>query len=103
MASQMKIKAKIKGDVVEVKALMTHPMETGRRKDKDGNLIPAHYIQTVELLHNGNLMMEAEWGGAISTNPFFSIALNNVAAGDTIEVRWVDNKGEKSSGTVKVK
>lgn len=103
MASQMKIKAKIKGEVVEVKALMTHPMETGRRKDKDGNLVPAHYIQTVELLHNGNLMMEAEWGGAISTNPFFSISLNNVAAGDTIEVRWVDNKGEKSSGTVKVK
>ena len=98
--SEVKLRAALKDGKCEVKALMTHPMETGRRKDKDGNLVPAHYIQTVELLHNGNLMMEAEWGGAISTNPFFSIALNNVAAGDTIEVRWVDNKGEKSSGTV---
>ena len=100
MASQMKIKAKIKGDVVEVKALMTHPMETGRRKDPQGAVIPAHYIETVELLHNGNLMLEAAWGGAISTNPFFSVSLKNVAVGDSIEVRWVDNKGEKGSGTV---
>ena len=101
--SEVKLRAALKDGKCEVKALMTHPMETGRRKDKDGNLVPAHFIQTIELLHNGNLMMEAEWGGAISTNPFFSTALNNVAAGDTIEVRWVDNKGEKSSGTVKVK
>ena len=101
--SEVKLRAALKDGKCEVKALMTHPMETGRRKDKDGNLVPAHFIQTIELLHNGNLMMEAEWGGAISTNPFFSIALNNVAAGDTIGVRWVDNKGEKSSGTVKVK
>ena len=101
--SEVKLRAALKDGKCEVKALMTHPMETGRRKDKDGNLVPAHFIQTIELLHNGNLMMEAEWGGAISTNPFFSLALNNVAAGDTIEVRWVDNKGEKSSGTVKVK
>lgn len=101
--SEVKLRAALMDGKCEVKALMTHPMETGRRKDKDGNLVPAHFIQTIELLHNGNLMMEAEWGGAISTNPFFSIALNNVAAGDTIEVRWVDNKGEKSSGTVKVK
>jgi sulfur-oxidizing protein SoxZ len=78
-------------------------METGRRKDPAGNLIPAHHIQTVELLHNGNLMVEADWGGAISTNPFFSVSLNDVASGDTIEVRWVDNKGETSSGSVKVK
>ena len=101
--SEVNLRAALKDGKCEVKALMTHPMETGRRKDKDGNLVPAHFIQTIELLHNGNLMMEAEWGGAISTNPFFSIALNNVAAGDSIEVRWVDNKGEKSSGTVKVK
>jgi sulfur-oxidizing protein SoxZ len=47
--------------------------------------------------------MEADWGGAISTNPFFSATLKDVASGDTIEVRWVDNKGEKGAGSVKVK
>jgi sulfur-oxidizing protein SoxZ len=101
--SEVKIRAALKDGKCEVKALLTHPMETGRRKDPAGNLIPAHHIQTVELLHNGNLMVEADWGGAISTNPFFSVSLNNVASGDTIEVRWVDNKGETSSGSVKVK
>ncbi len=101
--SEVKLRAAIKDGKCEVKALMTHPMETGRRKDQAGNLIPAHYIQTLELLHNGNLMMEADWGGAISTNPFFSVSLTNVVAGDTIEVRWIDNKGETSSGSIKVK
>jgi sulfur-oxidizing protein SoxZ len=101
--SEVKIRAALKDGKCEVKALLTHPMETGRRKDPAGNLIPAHHIQTVELLHNGNLMVEADWGGAISTNPFFSVSLNNVTSGDTIEVRWVDNKGETSSGSVKVK
>lgn len=101
--SEVKLRAAIKDGKCEVKALMTHSMETGRRKDKDGNLVPAHYIQTVELLHNGNLKMEADWGGAISTNPFFSATLKDVASGDTIEVRWVDNKGEKGAGSVKVK
>jgi sulfur-oxidizing protein SoxZ len=101
--SEVKIRAALKDGKCEVKALLTHPMETGRRKDPAGNLIPAHHIQTVELLHNGNLMVEADWGGAISTNPFFSVSLNDVASGDTIEVRWVDNKGETSSGSVKVK
>ncbi len=101
--SEVKIRAALKDGKCEVKALLTHPMETGRRKDPAGNLIPAHHIQTVELLHNGNLMVEADWGGAISTNPFFSVSLNNVASGDTIEVRWVDNKGETGSGSVKVK
>ncbi len=101
--SEVKIRAALKDGKCEVKALLTHPMETGRRKDPAGNLIPAHHIQTVELLHNGNLMVEADWGGAISTNPFFSVSLNDVASGDTIEVRWVDNKGETGSGSVKVK
>ncbi len=101
--SEVKLRAALKDGKCEVKALLTHPMETGRRKDPAGNLIPAHHIQTVELLHNGNLMVEADWGGAISTNPFFSVSLNDVASGDTIEVRWVDNKGETSSGSVKVK
>ena len=42
--NSIKIRAKLQEDVTTVKALMTHPMETGSRKDKDGNLIPAHYI-----------------------------------------------------------
>ena len=43
----IKIRAKLKDDIVTVKALMTHPMETGARKDKSGALIPAHFIQEV--------------------------------------------------------
>ena len=47
MASPMKIRATTTAGVTEVKALMSHPMETGRRKDADGQLVPAHYITEV--------------------------------------------------------
>jgi sulfur-oxidizing protein SoxZ len=101
--STIKLRTKLKGDKCSVKALMMHPMETGRRKDKKGQPIPAHHITTVECLHNGNLMMEADWGGGISENPYFAVVLNGVAKGDTIEVKWTDNKGESASGSTEVK
>ena len=49
----MKIKAKVKNDIVKVKMLIKHAMETGRRKDQDGNLIPGLYITEVSASHNG--------------------------------------------------
>ena len=58
MASQMEIKAKIKGEVVEVKALMTHPMENGMAKNKEtGEVIPAHFIQNVTAKVGGNTVL----------------------------------------------
>jgi sulfur-oxidizing protein SoxZ len=100
--SEVKIRAALKDGKCEVKALLTHPMETGRRKDPAGNLIPAHHIQTVELLHNGNLMVEADWGGAISTNPFFSVSLNNVTSGDTIEATFLLIEEDPETGARRV-
>ena len=48
MANSIKIRAKLKGDTTQVKCLMTHPMETGLRKDsKTGKMIPAHFISEV--------------------------------------------------------
>ena len=44
MAGKIRIKAEEKAGTVTVKALIKHPMETGRRKDKNGNLVPSHHI-----------------------------------------------------------
>ena len=58
--SSIRIRAKMKGDVTEVKALMSHSMETGLRKDKKtGKKIPAHFIQEVNCDHNGKNVMVA--------------------------------------------
>ena len=96
MAKSIRVRAKAKGDTTTVKALITHPMETGLRKNKKtGKKIPAHFIQEVVCKHNGATVMTAHWGAAVSKNPYVSIMLSGAKAGDAIELRWVDNKGGK--------
>ena len=95
MSDPMRIRAQAAGDKVTVRVLISHEMETGMRKAADGNLVPAHYIQTVSATHNGKTVMSAQWGPAVSKNPFIQFTFNGGKAGDKIAVTWVDNKGDK--------
>lgn len=104
MAKGIKIRAKVKGDVTTVKSLMSHPMETGQRKDKKtGEVIPAHFIQEVTCEHGGAKVMTAHWGTAVSKNPYLSFKFTGAKKGDTVKISWVDNKGESASTEAKVK
>ena len=90
----IKIRAKEKGGVVTVKALMTHPMETGTRKDKKtGDLIPAHFIQEVTCKHGDNTVFTAYWSGGVSKNPYLSFKFSGGAKGDALTLKWADNQG----------
>ena len=103
MAS-IKIRAKAKDGITTVKTLMSHPMETGLRKDsKTGEKIPAHHITEVTAEHNGNVVMTANWGGAISKNPYLSFKFKGAAAGDMIKISWVDNMGKGDTAEAAVK
>ncbi len=103
MASQMKIKAKIKGDVVEVKALMTHPMENGMAKDKEtGAVIPAHFIQNVVAKIGDRTILTALWSGGVSKNPYLSFKFIGAAKGDKVELSWTDNQGVTESETAEI-
>jgi len=100
---KIRIRAKMKGDVTEVKALMSHPMETGLRKNKKtGEKIPAHFIQDVTCEHKGTQVLVAHWGVAISKNPYLAFKFTGAAKGDTINVSWSDNKGESASAEAKI-
>ncbi len=94
MASPMKIRAQIQGSGAEIKILISHPMETGRRREAGGAVVPAHFIQHVTLSHNGKAVLTSQWGTAISANPFLSFTLKNAKKGDKITVQWVDNKND---------
>ena len=94
MGSPMKIRAATKDGVTEVKVLMSHPMETGQRKDASGAAVPAHYITEVTAMHNGKLVLSANWGPAVSQNPFVQFRFKGGAAGDKLVVSWKDNKGD---------
>lgn len=98
MGDTIKIRATLSGDVCTVKALVKHDMETGQRKDpKTGQAIPQHFIQEVVCEHNGKNVLTANWGTAISKNPYLSFEFQGAKAGDKVTISWVDNKGEKDS------
>ena len=95
MADPMRIRAQAAGDKATVRVLMAHEMETGLRKDAAGKVIPAWYIQDVSAQLNGKTVMTAQWGLAVSKNPFLQFTVRGAKAGDKIGVSWVDNKGDK--------
>lgn len=98
MAKSIKLRAKAKDGVATVKALISHPMETGLRKDqKTGKPIPAEFIQEVVCESAGKTVLTAQWGSAISKNPFISFKFSGAKSGDTIKISWVDNKGNSDS------
>ena len=95
MADPMRIRAQAAGDKATVRVLMAHEMETGLRKDAAGKVIPAWYIQDVSAQLNGKTVMTAQWGPAVSKNPFLQFTVKGAKTGDKVSVSWVDNKGDK--------
>lgn len=99
----IKIRAKLKGGVTTVKCLITHPMETGSRKDKKTKkLIPAHFIQEVVCKHGADTVLTANWSGGVSKNPYLSFKFEGGAKGDEISISWTDNKGGGDTATAKI-
>lgn len=103
MADPMKIRARLNDGVVDVRVLMAHEMESGQRKDSDGKLIPAWHISKVTVELNGKPVMRANWGPAISKNPYMQFNVPGANAGDTIAITWVDNRGDTRTDEVVVK
>ncbi len=97
MADPMRIRAQAAGDKATVRVLMSHEMESGQRKDANGALIPAWYIQQVTAKLNDKPVMSTQWGPSVSKNPFMEFTVKGAKAGDKIKVEWVDNKGETRS------
>jgi len=95
MADPMRIRAVAKDGGVNVKILMSHEMETGQRKDSAGKPIPAHFIQQVSATWQGKVVLSANWGTAISKNPFLEFSFKGGQKGERIQVTWTDNKGDK--------
>ena len=99
MDNAMKMRARLAGDVADIKVLIKHVMETGLRKDKaTGKLIPAHFIDQVYATLNGKTVLEMQWGVAISQNPFFSFKVKGAKSGDKITISAVDNLGTNFYG-----
>jgi sulfur-oxidizing protein SoxY len=98
----IKLRAKLVGNKTEVKAIIVHPMHTGRGKADSGELIAAHFIQTVNVVLNEKTVLDAQCGTGISRNPYLTFYLDGAKLGDTIRLHWHDNLGYEGVGSVQV-
>jgi sulfur-oxidizing protein SoxZ len=102
-SNSIKLKAKAGNGETIVKALIKHPMETGRRKDKEsGELVPSHYIRELTCTYQGEPVLTTEWGPTISMNPFLSFTFTGGAPGEQVEISWKDNTGDSDSASATI-
>lgn len=103
----MRMRAQLKndsnlGDMTTVKMVINHPMDTGRKKDDFGQLIPPHFIQLISVTLNGQMVFDAQCGTGIAKNPYLTFRLIGAKIGDKLAVKWVDNLGEIGTGEAQV-
>lgn len=107
MADPIRIRATLSGDVVDVKMLISNPMENGLRTDAAGNLvksptIKADYITTVKVMSNDKVVLTADWASAISKDPFLELKFKGGKQGDKIKVETTDTNGKVGVGEATV-
>ena len=97
MASGVKPRVKVPktasaGETITIKTLISHKMESGQRKDKDGNVIPRSIIHRFVAEFNGQTVTDVVLAPAISTNPYFQFDAVVPESGD-FTFKWYDDDG----------
>ena len=92
-----------KGEVIEIKTLLPHVMESGQRKDKDGKTIPRKIIKQFVCTFNGKDVFKSDWQPGISANPYMAF-FAKVNESGTFEFAWHDDDGSvyKASSKIEV-
>lgn len=90
-----------KGDAIEIRVAIQHPMETGFRFDIDGNAVPKNVINQFVCRFNGAEVFRAEMGSGIAANPFLDFYATAEASG-TYEFEWIDDSGVRGRETARI-
>ncbi len=102
MTSSIKIRARIKNTIAEVRVLIRHPMSVALRDPVSGEVQQAHFIKEVICEHNGNIVMQSHWGQGISKNPYLAFHIKGAKKGDSLRISWSDNKDNSDTKEVKL-
>lgn len=94
-------KEAVRGETIEIKTLISHQMESGQRRDGDGNVIPRQIINRFVCTFNGEEVFSADWHGAISANPYMQFYMVAEESG-TFEFTWTDDDGSIYSSTAEL-
>lgn len=82
-----------KGEIIDIKTLISHPMVSGQAKDASGKTIPRDIINTFTCTYNGKQVFAMKLEPAISSNPYISFPVRVDASG-TFDFQWVDDNGQ---------
>ncbi|NRG19310.1 thiosulfate oxidation carrier complex protein SoxZ [Rhizobiales bacterium] len=89
------------GEIITIKTLISHPMESGQRKDKEGNLIPRQIINRFSCEFNGTPVFACDIEPAVSSNPYFEFKARVPESGE-FKFIWVDDDGSVYEETKKI-
>jgi sulfur-oxidizing protein SoxZ len=95
MASKPRVKVPKKasaGEIITIKTLISHEMESGLRKNKEGALIPRKIINKFTAEFNGQLVYSVDIHAAVSANPYLEFTVKVNESG-TFKFSWVDDDG----------
>ena len=93
--NDIRLKVSKKNNIFDLKFLIRHPMETGRRIDKINNkLVPKDYIAALSIFINDKLVFDSHLSRSVSKNPFMHLKFKKLFSGDIIKVNWIDNKNK---------
>jgi sulfur-oxidizing protein SoxZ len=90
-----------RGEIIEIKTLISHPMESGYRVGTNGNPIPRDIITLFTCNYNGDEVFRAEFSPAIAANPFLSFFTVARDSG-TLEFRWIGDNGFAATETTAI-
>lgn len=90
-----------RGETIEIKTLMAHPMETGYRAGSDGRVLPRDIIQRFTCSYNGAEIFRADLFPAMSANPFIAFSTVAIESG-TLTFTWQGDNGFSHSETAKI-
>lgn len=89
------------GDVIEIKTLISHVMETGQRKESDGKPVPRFIINSFTATFAGAEVFRAELHPGIAANPYLAFYMRVPGPGE-FQFAWIDDSGVKVSETAKL-
>ena len=93
--NDIRLKVSRKENLFDLKFLIRHPMETGRRIDKINNkLVPKDFIASLNVSINDKVVFGSHLSRSVSKNPFMHLKVQKLFAGDIIKVNWIDNKNK---------
>lgn len=90
-----------KGEIIDIKTLIQHPMETGYRRGNVGEVIPRDIVKSLVVTYAGEQIFRADMTQGVAANPFVAFSTVAVATGDIV-FTWTDEAGQSHSETVRL-